>query len=471
MPEAASRMQQHPGEMTAQMRAVRVGPSAPIGRRILRVAIVQEGQVLAEQCFERARSVTIGPAQTDSFVVVDAAIPDSTRIFEISRKARRLHVPSGARVRLAADDGPLPADSGDARSIVLRETSRGRLTLGRTTILFSVEPEPDRTPNVRLPLSVKRGLEIDWTTTIIAAFSFLFHFGVLGSLYSEWQDPLVDDGLTIAKLVETIQDLPTPPPVEDAAEELDASDPETPKVTKEEKKQDDARVKRSPDARRSDSRSPRARDTSLEKAQLRSQLEEMDVLMHSSLTATGPSTDRVIRDSSMPLALLDAAAERDSAVARRPDDLRLSPSDTSSIERGRSLDRLANRDGGEHADSGRARENDGPKADKTAEDPTRQPVSPELPDAQAVIGRLQGSFRRCYQNGLDREDSDMQGSVRITLKVGPNGEVTSATAGAVSGTLSGSVISCMVGRASTAQFKPPKGGGAVLVVPVISRKG
>ena len=44
---------------------------------------------------------------------------------------------------------------------------------------------------------MKAGLasDIDWTTTIIAAFSFLFHFGAVGSIYSDWMDPIVDGQL------------------------------------------------------------------------------------------------------------------------------------------------------------------------------------------------------------------------------------------------------------------------------------
>ena len=61
----------------------------------------------------------------------------------------------------------------------------------------------------------------------------------------------------------------------------------------------------------------------------------------------------------------------------------------------------------------------------------------------------------------------MQGGFKMTIKVGPNGEVVSAVPGPVSGNLSASVVACMVGRASTAQFKPPaNGAGATLVVPI-----
>ena len=41
--------------------------------------------------------------------------------------------------------------------------------------------------------------------TIIAAFSFLFHFGMVGAIYSDWMDPVVDDELDIAGLIDSVK--------------------------------------------------------------------------------------------------------------------------------------------------------------------------------------------------------------------------------------------------------------------------
>jgi hypothetical protein len=62
------------------------------------------------------------------------------------------------------------------------------------------------------------GNEIDWRTTIIAAFSFLFHFGAIGSIYSDWMDPVIDDEVEVAQLLESVKQLPPPPPVEQPKE-------------------------------------------------------------------------------------------------------------------------------------------------------------------------------------------------------------------------------------------------------------
>ena len=76
---------------------------------------------------------------------------------------------------------------------------------------------------------------------------------------------------------------------------------------------------------------------------------------------------------------------------------------------------------------------------------------------------MAAGFRRCYNNGL-KEDPNMKGTVRITARIGPNGEVLGASASG-SG-ISGSVIGCVQARVASAQFSPPEGGGATIVIPV-----
>jgi hypothetical protein len=84
-------------------------------------------------------------------------------------------------------------------------------------------------------------------------------------------------------------------------------------------------------------------------------------------------------------------------------------------------------------------------------------------NASSVVAGMQAGFRRCYQKGL-AEDPNMKGSVRITARIGPNGEVQSVSPSG-SG-LSGTVVSCVAARVSSATFAPPEGGGATVVIPV-----
>jgi hypothetical protein len=87
-----------------------------------------------------------------------------------------------------------------------------------------------------------------------------------------------------------------------------------------------------------------------------------------------------------------------------------------------------------------------------------------ISNASAVVAGMAAGFRRCYNKGL-QGDPNMKGSVRLTAKIGPNGEVLSVSPSGGSG-LSGTVVSCVAARVSAAQFAPPEGGGATLVIPV-----
>ncbi|MFO0549157.1 MAG: AgmX/PglI C-terminal domain-containing protein [Polyangiaceae bacterium] len=85
-------------------------------------------------------------------------------------------------------------------------------------------------------------------------------------------------------------------------------------------------------------------------------------------------------------------------------------------------------------------------------------------NASSPVAAMAPGFRRCYRDGL-LENPTMSGSVRITAKIGPNGEVLSASPSRSEG-LSDKVISCVAKRVSVAQFAPPEGGGTTIVIPV-----
>jgi len=85
-------------------------------------------------------------------------------------------------------------------------------------------------------------------------------------------------------------------------------------------------------------------------------------------------------------------------------------------------------------------------------------------NAARVVAGMRAGFRACYQRGL-AENPDAAGSIRLTIRVGPGGEVAGVSP-SPSGNLPASVISCVVSRAQSAQFDQPEGGSAVIAVPV-----
>jgi hypothetical protein len=84
-------------------------------------------------------------------------------------------------------------------------------------------------------------------------------------------------------------------------------------------------------------------------------------------------------------------------------------------------------------------------------------------NAARVIAGMRAGFRRCYARSL-AEDPDASGSVRLEIRIGPDGDVTSATA-TPTGNMSKNALACIEARARAGVFDRPKGGGATLVVP------
>ncbi|HEY6460411.1 MAG TPA: energy transducer TonB, partial [Polyangiaceae bacterium] len=210
-----------PGQMTAVMRAMQ----QQSGPKVLRIGLVASGRILEERIVKQRTSVTVGPSEKSMFVV-QANVPPQFKLFELIGSDYYLNFLDGmtGRVALASGITDLVGLKGQAKrvgpayQIRLTDEARGKVVIGDTTFLFQFVAPPPIQPKPQLPLSVKGGLtsQIDWSLTIIAAFSFLVHFGLVGAMYSDWMDPVVNDDLT-AGLLDMVQRT-VPPPVETAEE-------------------------------------------------------------------------------------------------------------------------------------------------------------------------------------------------------------------------------------------------------------
>ncbi|RYZ07817.1 MAG: AgmX/PglI C-terminal domain-containing protein [Myxococcales bacterium] len=95
--------------------------------------------------------------------------------------------------------------------------------------------------------------------------------------------------------------------------------------------------------------------------------------------------------------------------------------------------------------------------------PSPPPTSGQLSDVASKVGAMRADFRACYQAALN-DDWYLQGRLRLTIQVGPNGHVTSARIKSLG--LPAGVVDCVLKRASSTVFVPPEGGKAVIAVPV-----
>jgi hypothetical protein len=142
----------------------------------------------------------------------------------------------------------------------------------------------------------------------------LLHFGVVGALYSDWADPVLDDAVVIAGLVDAIA-LPPPPAVESAEPNANPA-PAATATTPVAKPEPAGR-----DSDRPPNRNPTSRWPS-DQAALNRELETLAFETVGTLGREGPATRDVLRDGDLPLPALDAAA-RDSRGVSGPGHLAL----------------------------------------------------------------------------------------------------------------------------------------------------
>jgi outer membrane biosynthesis protein TonB len=400
------------------------------------------------------------------FVIPGGDLPASFRLFELVGSDYHLNFTPGMKGRLALPTGlsdlnnlrgQAKAGSQGGHQIQLTEDSRGKIVVGDTTFLFQFVAPPPIQPRPQLPVSVTRGAtSVDWPTTVIAAFSFLVHFCAIGSIYSDWLDPVVDYDVNVSGLVEQVKSLPAPPPVEEpeqAAPEQKEAKAEAPKAE-------------APKAAPKPSATPVKEHVSkAQVAAISNELQSLEMATLAALSSAGPATANVLRSGEVPTSALDAAAASEAGVsAAGPGGLKLGgaggtvrPGAT-----GGGLASIGATGKSTAAGSGGTQQVKGPRG--SADLGNASVAGGSVSDASRVVAQMRAGFRACYNRGL-AENPDIEGKIALSIKVGPTGQVASVSA-TKTGNIPESVLECVKSRANSANFSPPQGGAAVVQVPV-----
>lgn len=455
-----------PGRMTAVMRAIAV-----TGPKVLRVGVVRGGRVITDLLLPEDGSLDVGTSERNRIVLPDG--PVSLRLLESSeRRGPLLRFTTEMSGKILLDgaatslnelrqSGGAVSSRGDGTfELRLDEQARGKVRIGDTTLLFHLVTAPPVQPAPQLPISVLQGGRgIDWKTTMVGACCFLFHFLGLGLLYSDWVDPIVDTDLSTSGVVETVKHLPEPPPTQEP-DELQEHPVEAPKAPKAETK---ATARNSSKA--SSQRGNGAMSAG-EKANLVNEVERLELALLGVLDANAPATNQVLAsDAELPTDTLDRAAKANAAVGVGGVDLSL-PTGSRRVVPGQTGDLrglgIAEKTGPEG--SGEAKDvKPPPTGNANVPAPS---VGGVVSNAAQVVAGMRPGFRSCYNRGL-AQYPDAEGSIQLTIRVGPGGEVTGVSAGS---SMPGLIVNCVAARARAAQFDAPEGGSAVVQVPVHLRK-
>jgi outer membrane biosynthesis protein TonB len=153
--------------------AIAKRPPPPAGeRRLLRVGIIQGARIVEERVLRDRGAVSIGSSPRATFIVPSERLPARWRLFEERRGRRYLRLgadmtariagpPAAAGAAATADPAAVVRVGGGgptepARSFLLPDGARGRVTVGDTTVLFQLVRPPPAQPRPRLPHSVRR---------------------------------------------------------------------------------------------------------------------------------------------------------------------------------------------------------------------------------------------------------------------------------------------------------------------------
>jgi hypothetical protein len=430
--------------MTSVMRAL----GAPATPRVLRIGLVREGRIREERVLEKHASVSVGRDEGATFVVDDVVARVAVIERDLGAYFLNLRAPIAGRVEIEGAVHEIAAlRQASGHRIRLDESSRGRIAVGGATLLFQFVPAPPHAQKPQLPLAVRQGVALDAGLLVIAAFSLLLHFGVVGAMYSDWSDPIVDDAITVGALLDLgHRDLVWTDPAPHSA------DP----ATKREAPSHDAAPHDAHGSRRA-SPTPHAPPGASHFDALAREAQAMSMGI---LTAThaGSAVAAALARDLPPVDLTDAAKQA-GGVTNAGDDLHLT-ANAFVAPTGHGLDRIAGgavNDSGAHAHAVDVKP---PPVVTTFEPPSS---SAPMPKAEQVIARLRGQIRRCYERGL-AVDPSMAGSLVVRAKVSANGEVDHAVAASVVG-LSSDVAACIVRTIAGATFDPTP-SGSTLDVPV-----
>src|SRR5579864_8896834 len=439
-----------PGQMTAVMRAMQQAT----GPKVLRIGLVAAGRILEERIVKQRTSVTVGPSEKSTFVV-QANLPVQFKLFELIGGDYYLNFLDGmtGRIALATGISDLAALKGQAKrvgsayQVRLSEEARGKIVVGETTFLFQFVAPPPVQPRPQLPLSVKGGVasQIDWNLTIIAAFSFLLHFGLVGAMYSDWMDPVVNDDIT-AGLLDMVQKTVPPPTETTEAPTSSASSTDTAPAP-------------------SQTAKSQGKSGPPDQKVVQGLIQEADQARIAILAALngGPNINGAMKDDNGAPVDLNSLANRSGGVSNTTGGLNLPGGADGPIHPGAGSG-LQRHHGGE---TGGASTGAGtivkvvPVGDVQY---TGSAMSVPVANAEAVIrSQIHPGAKKCYQRGLE-SDPTQAGKIVILIKVAPSGEVDTATVQSNSG-LSASVASCITSVARRAKFDAPGPAGSQISVP------
>jgi TonB family protein len=218
-----------PGAMTQAMSAVNI---KPIGPKVLRVGVIQNGKIVEERIIRKRETVTVGGSERNHFVINTAGLPARFELFQLvgtdyilnftSSMSGRVGLPAGVQTLEQLRTGGAARNAGSHWQVKLNDSARGKVVVGDVTLLFQFVTPPPVQPRPQLPAAARGGFakSIDWVFTAFVMFSFMTHFGFV--VYLENADWPIAQGIQAVpdEFIDLV--MAEPPPPEPEAEQAEA---------------------------------------------------------------------------------------------------------------------------------------------------------------------------------------------------------------------------------------------------------
>lgn len=465
-----------PGAMTMAMQAVQVRPGGP---KVLRIGIIQGDKMVEERVVRKRETVTVGPSEKNTFVV-----PSMSANFELFQLVGADYILNftpdmKGRVGLSGVVKSLEQlrttgaarNAGNYFQVKLNDTSRGRVTIGETTLLFQFIDPPPVQPKPQLPAAVRGGFVagIDWLFTAFVMFSFMSHFGLIIFLENaDW--PMQPNIATIPdRVAELIFEEPEPPaepveetPTEEAPTEEAVAEEEAAPAERPSERTDTPSSNEGPST--PTERQAQANDDA--RMAVENAVANVDQLLLGALgsgpsafndvlaggAVTGSAADIMAEASGVALASSSAGGQlrdrsgggRAGSAAAGLGDLRGGQASTTQRSEGQAVTETAPR--------GRFR----PPADIEDESGSGDFDSSVV---VRMITTRRSAIQACYEREL-RQQPTLQGRVAVSLTIQESGSVTNVRA-TENSTGSDAVASCVVRVVQGFRFNPGPEGGSV----------
>jgi TonB family protein len=208
--------------MTMAMQAVQQKPES--GPKVLRIGIIQEGKIIEERIVRKRETVTVGTSERNHFVILGEGVPSRFELFQLvgsdyilnftPQMGGRVGLPGGVQDLASMRGSGAARDAGTHHQVKLTDTSRGKVVLGETTLLFQFVDPPPVQPRPQLPAAARSGFvrSIDWLFTAFVVFTFMTMFGFI--VYLENADWPIEHGIAAVpdEIARMIFEEPVPPP-------------------------------------------------------------------------------------------------------------------------------------------------------------------------------------------------------------------------------------------------------------------